>query len=103
MKTKLAVLLGLIATAITMYATIIGPPYDKSKPPSMLLPAAYQCAVEALGADTNQFHCVSATVSNEFVSEGEWYFTFCSTNSKLSPKLIAVGFNGKIIFDNGYR
>jgi hypothetical protein len=35
--------------------------------------------------------------------DSEWYFTFCSTNSKTMPKLIAVGFNGKVIFDNGLR
>lgn len=103
MKTKLVTLLGLGAVVITTFATIIGPPYDKSKPPTMLLPVAYQHAVEALGPDTNQFHCVSAVVTDELVGGGEWYFTFCSTNSKATPKWIAVGFNGKVIFDHGYR
>lgn len=98
MKTKLVTFLGLTAIAITVYAKIITPPYDKSKPPTMSLPAAYEHAVAALGADTNQFHCVSAAVTDEFTGGGEWYFTFCSTNSKTMPKLIAVGFDGKNYF-----
>lgn len=88
--------------ALTVYATIIGPPYDNSKPPKMLLPVAYEHAMSALGSDTNQFHCISANITAEFSDEG-WYFTFCSTNSKAMPKLIVVEFNGKVIFDNGYR
>jgi hypothetical protein len=103
MKTKLTILLGLTIIVVTAYATIIGPPYDKSRPPGMSLPVAYEHAVVALGSETNQFHCISAEVSNNFFSEGEWYFTFCSTNSKTMPKMIAIGFNGKVVFDNGYR
>jgi hypothetical protein len=99
----LITLLGLTAVVITVYAKIITPLYNKSKPPTMSLPVAYEHAVEALGSETNQLHCVSATVTDEFVSGGEWYFTFCSTNSKSTPKWIAVGFNGKVIFDHGDR
>ncbi len=68
----------------------------------MSLPMAYEKAVVALGTDTNQFHCISATITTEFPDDG-WYFTFCSTNSSVVPKLIVVQFNGKIIFDNGLR
>jgi hypothetical protein len=103
MKTKLVMLFGLIAVVITVYAKIITLPYDKSKPPGMSLPAAYERAMAALNFDTNQFHCVSAAVTDEFIGGGEWYFTFCSTNSKATPKWIAVGFNGKVIFDDGDR
>jgi hypothetical protein len=103
MKTKLLILFSLTTAIITAYATIIGPPYDNSKPPTMSLPAAYEKAIAAIGVGINQFHCVKAEVGNNFFSEGEWYFTFCSTNSKVMPKLIAVGFNGKVIFDNGLR
>jgi hypothetical protein len=51
----------------------------------------------------NQFHCVSASITTEFTAEGERYFTFFSTNSATEPKLIAVEFNGKVVFDNGWR
>jgi len=96
--------LGAVTIAITtLYASLILPPYNKTKPPSMPLPVAYACAVVALGSDTNQFHCVSASITTEFTPEGEWYFTFYSTNVNSEPKLIAVEFNGKVIFDNGYR
>jgi hypothetical protein len=102
MKLKLILMLSAVFVAITLCASLTGPPYDKSKPPGMPLPAAYEHAIAALGLDTNQFHCVSASITTEFSSEG-WYFTFCSTNSKVIPKLIVVEFNGKVIFDNGYR
>lgn len=102
MKAELLVMIGL-AIAMIACGTIISPSYDESKPPAMLLPTAYQHAVTALGPETNEFHCISATVTDEFVGGGEWYFTFCSTNSKNAPKMIVVGFNGKVIFDNGYR
>jgi hypothetical protein len=103
MKTKIIALLSLALMALTSYATFISPPYDKSKPPKMPLPTAYVKAMIALGSDTNQFHCVSAIITTEFSTDGEWYFTFCSTNSKVMPKLIAVEFDGKVIFDNGLR
>ena len=95
-------MLGLVAVVITAYASLIQPPYDKSKPPKMSLPVAYENAMVALGSDTNQFHCISASITTEFPDDG-WYFTFCSTNSKTMPKLIVVEFNGKVIFDNGFR
>ena len=94
MKTKLTALFGLTAIAITSYATIIGPPYDNSKPPKMLLPIAYEHAMSALGSDTNQYHCMSAKVTTDFGPDGEWQFIFYSTNSK--PKWVSVEFNGKI-------
>lgn len=95
-------MLALALAATTLYASLVAPPYDKSKPPGMTLPNAYEKAMVALGSETNQFHCVSATITTEFSDNG-WYFTFCSTNSKVPSKLIVVEFNGKVIFDNGYR
>jgi hypothetical protein len=89
--------------AITVFASVVLPPYNKSKPPSISLPVAYERAVAALGSATNEFHCISASVTTEFTSEGEWYFTFYSTNSNSMPKFIAVEFNGKVVFDNGFR
>ena len=45
------------------------------------LPDAYEHAMIALGADTNQFHCTSASLGtpNEIPS-GIWRFYFSSTN-----------------------
>jgi hypothetical protein len=104
MKTKIIAIFASLLFAATVYATFISPPYDKSKTPRISLPIAYEYATAALGSDTNQFHCISASVTTTFSSEGEWYFTFCSTNSKVvTPKWIAVGFNGKVIFDHGDR
>jgi hypothetical protein len=94
MKITLIVMLTLALVATTLYASLIQPPYDKSKLPGMSLPVAYDHAITALDSDTNQFHCVSATIATEFSDDG-WYFTFCSTNSKVLPKLIVVEFNGK--------
>jgi hypothetical protein len=102
MKITITLTLALALIATSLYASIIQPPYDNSKPPKMLLPVAYERATAALGSDTNQFHCVSATITTEF-ADGGWYFTFCSTNSKVMPKLIVVEFNGKVVFDNGFR
>lgn len=103
MKTTTVLTTTFILAATTLFASFILPPYDKSKPPGMSLPAAYQCAVNALGSETNDFHCVSAVITTTFTAEGEWYFTFCSTNKTATPKLVAVEFNGKVVFDNGLR
>jgi hypothetical protein len=103
MKTKLAALFGMTAIIVSAYAYLANTPYDKTKPPTMSLPSAYSLAIATVGSATNHFHCVSAVVNNELISGGEWYFTFYSTNSKAMPKLIAVGFNGKIIEDSGFR
>jgi hypothetical protein len=103
MKIKLTAFLAFAFIATTLYASLILPPYKKTKPPSMPLPIAYERAMVVLGANTNQFHCVSASITTEFTPEGEWYFTFYSTNANTEPKLIAVEFNGKVIIDSGYR
>jgi hypothetical protein len=102
MKTTLLAALILTFIATALYASLIQPPYDKSKPPKMPLPVAYASAMAALGSATNRFHCVSATITTEFPDDG-WYFNFCSTNSKVMPKLIVIEFNGKVIFDSGDR
>ncbi len=103
MKTKLTTFLAFAFVVTTLYASLILPPYKKSKPPSIPLPIAYERAIAFLGSDTNQFHCVSASITTEFTPEGEWYFTFYSTNTNAEPKSIAVEFNGKVVFDNGWR
>jgi len=99
---KMTINLLLVLTVLAVCASAVRPPYDKTQPPKMTLPDAYDRAIAALGPATNQFHCVSATLTNEFSDDG-WYFTFYSTNSNVMPKLVVVEFNGKVIFDNGYR
>lgn len=103
MKRTFILSLCFVLAALSAFASTILPPYDNTKPPGLSLPAAYDRALTALGSDTNQFHCLSATIGTEFAPEGEWHFSFCSTNSKVPPKLIVVEFSGKVIFDNGYR
>jgi hypothetical protein len=93
----------LCCSLTTIFASLNLPPYSKSKAPSLSLPDAYDLAIAALGQETNQFHCLSANVTTLFTTEGEWYFTFYSTNAISKTKCIAVEFNGKIVFDNGYR
>lgn len=85
--------LGFATLATTLVATLITP-YNNATPPSLSLPVAYERAMGALGSATNQFHCLSATVTTDFGAEGQWQFTFYSTNSR--PKWITVEFNGKI-------
>ena len=79
--------------ATALFATLITP-YNNAKPPGLSLPVAYERAANALGSATNQFHCISAKVTTDFGTDGEWQFTFYSTNSR--PKWVTVEFNGKI-------
>jgi len=102
MKTRLILILALVFTTIS-FASLVFRPYDKSKPPTLSLPLAYDRAVVALGNETNEFHCVSATITTTFSPDGEWYFAFYSTKSNAIPKFIAIEFNGKIHLDNGLR
>jgi hypothetical protein len=102
MKTVLTLMLALVFTTI-LFASVILPPYDKSIPPGLSLPTAYACAMAKLGNETNQFHCISAEISRIYTSEGEWRFSFYSTNSTVIPKFILVQFNGETDFDTGLR
>jgi len=94
--------LGLVTLVTTVFASLGMPPYDNSKPPTLALPAAYQLAVAYLGSATNQFHCISASISQE-ISAPAWYFTFCSTNTPPKQKKIVVEFGGTVFKDNGFR
>ena len=102
MKTVLTLAISLAFITVLLGSAIL-PPYDKSKPPALSLPSAYAYAVAKLGNETNQFHCMSAEISKIYTSEGEWYFSFYSTNSKVMPKFILVRFNGETDFDTGLR
>ena len=70
-------------------------PYDNAKPPSLSMPAGYELAVSALGSVTNQFHCISASISTDFGTPA-WYFKFYSTNTPPKPKWVTVEFGGKV-------
>ena len=69
--------------------------YDKAKPPSLSMPAGYELATSALGAATNQFHCISASISTDF-GKPAWFFTFYSTTTPPKPKWVTVEFGGKV-------
>ena len=88
-------LLFIVATVLFANAII---PYDNATPPGLSLPVAYEDATTALGSMTNEFHCLSARITTDFSSKGEWQFTFYSTNSK--PKWVSVEFNGKVHIEN---
>jgi hypothetical protein len=92
MKVKLSIFI-IIAFPIIVFASL-SVPYDNTKKPQLALPVAYEKAMAVLGPATNQFHCVSATVQTSFSPEGEWFFTFYSTNS--TPKWVTVEFKGKV-------
>jgi hypothetical protein len=65
------------------------PPRDGKIPPPLNLGAAYDKAVQKLGTDTNQFHCVSATCLQWLTRHGSsedptgttvgWTFVFLDT------------------------
>jgi hypothetical protein len=92
MKTKIT-LFTLLALATIVFASPVIP-YNNSRLPSLPLPVAYEQAMSALGSATNQFHCISASIATSFSPNGEWFFTFYSTNSR--PKWVSVEFNGKV-------
>jgi hypothetical protein len=101
MKTRYIVL-SFAAITTGAFASLILPPYDNSKPPTLSLPAAYQLAVSALGSATNRFHCVSANITTDFDAP-RWSFTFYSTNTPPKWKCMTVDFGGKTQEDNGLR
>jgi len=90
---KISSLILVLGIAIAVSASI-SIPYNNAKSPSLSLPLAYNQALQALGPLTNDFHCVAANVETSFSRDGEWFFTFYSTNAK--PKWISVEFTGKI-------
>lgn len=105
MKEKI-ILITLLFLAVMGFAGILPvgfAGYDKTKPPALSLPDAYNRASTALGIETNQFHCISAEIKTEFSPDGEWYFVFFPRNTNTAPRCIAVQFSGKVIFDHGVR
>ena len=94
--------IGLIALAVTAFASLIMPPYDNSKPPKLELPAAYQLAVGAMGSATNQYHCIGGSITTDF-GDPRWSFTFCSTNKQARTRWMTVDFLGKTQEDSEFR
>jgi hypothetical protein len=60
------------------------------------LPVAYQLAATKLGLATNQFHCVSAKLSDDFGGPG-WYFYFSPTNASIMQRCFCVELDGTVI------
>ena len=73
--------------------------YDAKHPPSLPLPVAYERAMLALGSETNQWHCVSASLTTMFCPDGGWQIGFCSTNSD-RPRSVIVPFTGTPIVED---
>jgi hypothetical protein len=98
---RLNVILVLLASSALLFASL-DTPCEKSTPPAMSLPDAYRQALIILGSDTNQYHCVSATIP-EVVPEvvtlpitlPAWLFTFCSTNTPPKESLVYIEMNTK--------
>ena len=99
MKTRY-LLFSLLVVSTILFATPVIP-YDNTKPPSLSLPAGYQIAVAALGSATNQFYCISASISTDFGSPG-WFFTFSTTNTPPKYKWVTVEFGGTVHVENIY-
>ncbi len=96
---KLSHALLILVASATLVLAQAQIPYDKAKPPTMSLPTGYELAVKALGSSTNQFHCISATISTAFGPPG-WWFIFYSTNTSVMPRCFYVEFDGKVIEDD---
>jgi len=73
--------------------------YDAKQAPSLPLPVAYERAMSALGSETNQWHCISASLTTMFCPDGGWKLGFCSTNSD-RPRSVIVPFNGTPIVED---
>jgi len=90
MKTRITLFVLLVCTGILFARNIA---YNHSKPPRLPLGQAYDVALTTLGQATNDFHCVAASVAISFSPDGEWFFTFSSTNG--TEKYVTVFFDGK--------
>jgi hypothetical protein len=89
------VLLSIFASGGAASADPVLKTYDDSKPPALPLPAAYERVYTAMGPFTNQFHCVSATITTNYSPEGQWLFIFCTTNKPPTSMRVTIDFAGK--------
>ncbi len=85
--TVVAVLALLVATA---YAFLVG--RNTKTAPVPTLPEAYEKALEALGAQTNAFYCLSANAMDRTDTSAptEWHLVFYSTNGQLREVVVAT-------------
>ena len=90
MKIRIALVLLIIGCGV-VFARNIG--YTRSRPPRLSLGAAYPLALQALGKATNDFHCTDASLQLALSADGEWMFTFWTTNG--THKYVTVEFGGK--------
>jgi hypothetical protein len=90
MKTRIIFLILLVCAGALLARSIA---YNHSTPPRLPLGPAYDIAMTTLGETTNEFHCVAASLAISFSPDGEWFFTFCSTNG--TEKYVTVFFDGK--------
>ena len=97
MKRLVAISVVLTLAGGLVFAELMG--WPEKKAPRLALPEAYSCAATALGSATNQYHCLRANWQNSRSPNGEWLFTFCSTNG--SYKSVFVFFDKKTQVQNG--
>ena len=92
---------GVLVFVASAYAYRIA--HSTTTPPDPTLPQAYEKAVEALGAQTNTFYCLSASAMTITDSAGptEWHFNFYSTNGKVRE--VIVPNSGKVIVRDTLR
>jgi len=91
------VIIFLLISSALLFASL-DTSYDKSKPPPMSLSEAYFHAMTALGAETNRFHCISATIPEvvpSTITQPVWLFTFYSTNTPTKTRLVNIEMNTK--------
>jgi hypothetical protein len=79
MKRMIVVFVVLVVAAGLVFALRPGL-WPDNKRPRLDLGDAYQCALVALGSATNQFYCVCASCQLPRPADGEWMFSFFSTN-----------------------
>jgi len=86
-----------LMTGLVFARLLTGPP--DTKQPRLALPDAYTEAAHALGAATNQFYCIRAGTLISRSPDGEWLFTFCSTNG--AYKSVFVFFDKQTRVEDG--
>jgi hypothetical protein len=90
MKRMIVVFVVLVVAAGLVFA--LRPElWPDNKRPRLDLGDAYQCALVALGSATNQFYCVRASCQLPRPADGEWMFSFGSTNGPV--KTVFVSFD----------
>jgi hypothetical protein len=90
MKVRIILFAMLICAGVLFARNIL---YNRSVAPRLPLDSAYKIAMTTLGQATNEFYCVGAGLAISFSPDGEWLFSFSSTNG--TPKYVTVEFDGK--------